>query len=207
MSWCLRRLMIRVPRGSSVPRGMCDCSELLLQDACACPCGFFLHFWHLQEMPSLVCAGTELCAAMGSGGERGRLVPLQACPYQAHAFNSRAPPQQVLLSLGLGTASPHLLPGLSAARQFSAVPGVSLCREAPVPLAWRLNPVSEGLLALAAAAGVQALDECPIPCGNSAFLASFILAYFFMSFFSVSWRWRGINLLRSLKVQPSNDSY
>lgn len=35
-------------------------------------------------------------------------------------------------------------------------------------------------LAPAAAAGVQALDEGPIPCGNSAFLASFISAYFFL---------------------------
>lgn len=38
-------------------------------------------------------------------------------------------------------------------------------------------------LAPAAAAGVQALDEGPIPCGNSAFLASFISAYFFYELF------------------------
>lgn len=82
----------------------CSSSASWLRWACAavqsCCCRvpvrahvFFLYFWQLQEVPSFVRAGTELCPAIGSGRERGWLFPSQACPCQMHAFSLRAQPQ------------------------------------------------------------------------------------------------------------------
>lgn len=56
----------------------------------------FLYFWQLQEVPSFVCAGTELCPAMGSGREHGWFFPLWVCLCQMHLVLDLNPSQVLL---------------------------------------------------------------------------------------------------------------
>lgn len=137
--------------------GTCGCSELLLQDAHAC---FFCVFGSCKKRQALCMQGLSSALQYTVGGNvAGSFHHRCACARYTRLI-LESTPAKCSFPLGLSTAFPHpLLLGLSAARQPSTISFGSPCHRALVPLAWRLNHMSEGLWALAAATGVQALDE------------------------------------------------
>lgn len=77
-----------------------------------------------------------------------------------HNLTAELNPSQALLSPGPQPSPPHPpLLGSGAARQPSTAARGSPCQEVPVPLAGRLNHVSEGLRALAAVVALQAREQ------------------------------------------------